>query len=619
MYYLRFLFCRLGVLAKDGYCRPFDQQASGYTRSETICVMYLQKAKNAKRIYANVVYSKTNCDGYKIEGITYPAGEMQQVLLSEFYSDIALDPSQLNYVEAHSTGTMVGDPEECKALDTIFCKSRKEPLLVGSVKSNMGHTESASGACSIAKIILAFENGLIAPNINFANVKKEIPSLAEQRMIVCSKVTPCDGNLVAINSFGFGGANAHALLKRHDKKKQLKGATADKLPRLVNWAGRTEDGVNVILNKLESEPLDAEFVGLLHNIQSEETPGFIYRGFTVIGKNEEDVNDKAICYARATKYYDGMKRPIIWVFSGMGSQWVGMAKSLMILPEFKRVIDICHNTLRPFGIDLIAIITSDNTATFDHILNSFVGIAAIQIALVNVLRYLEVPMDLCIGHSVGELGCGYADGTMTIEQTILCAYARGLVSVETKVVEGSMAAVGLSYEKIKPLLPPEIEVACHNGPDSATISGPKADVSTFVAQLKAKGIFAKEVQCSNIPYHSRYIAEMGPKLLKLLTEIISKPRKRSSKWLSSSVPKEKWHLPVSQYSSAEYHTNNLLNAVLFEETTLLLPRHAITIEIAPHGLLQAIIKRSMPDSVHIPLTQRGHSNNTTFLLAALGK
>lgn len=607
------------MIAKDGFCRPFDELASGYTRSESICVIYLQKSKNAKRIYANVVYSKTNCDGYKPEGITYPSGAMQQDLLSEFYSDIALDPTQLTYVEAHSTGTVVGDPEECRALDNVFCRNRSDALLVGSVKSNIGHTESASGACSIAKVILTFENDSIPPNLNFRNIKKDIPALAEKRMIVCADVTPFDDELIAINSFGFGGANAHALFKRQNKKKRLNGAPADNLPRLINWAGRTEEAVNNVLNTLESEPLDAEFIGLLHNIQSEETPGYIYRGFTVLGKNEEDFSKKAVCFGRATKHFDGLKRPIIWVFSGMGSQWVGMGKSLMILPEFRRVIEICHNTLKPYGVDLIKIITSDNTATFDHILNSFVGIAAIQIALVNVLRSIDLPMDLCIGHSVGELGCAYADGTLSIEQTVLCAYARGLVSVETKVVEGSMAAVGLGYEALKPILPSNIEIACHNSRNSATISGPKADVADFVTELKGQGLFAKEVLCSNIPYHSRYIAEMGPKLLKLLSNIIPKPSKRSSKWLSSSVPKENWDLPVSQFSSAEYHTNNLLNAVLFEETTRLLPHHAITIEIAPHGLLQAIIKRSMPDAVHISLTQRGHSDNAIIFFNALGK
>lgn len=581
--------------------------------------MYLQKAKNAKRIYANVIYSKTNCDGYKEEGITYPSGSMQQELLSEFYVDVGVDPNTLPYVEAHSTGTVVGDPEECKALDTVFCQNRSDALLVGSVKSNIGHTESCSGACSIAKVILAFENELIPPNLNFEAIKSEISALAERRMIVCDEPTPFSGSKIAINSFGFGGANAHALFSRNEKQKFRNGTPLDDLPRLVNWAGRTEDGVNHVLNALESKPLDGEFIGLLHNIQSEETPGYIYRGYTVLAKDSDDVNGNAVSLVRSTRHVDGTKRPIVWLFSGMGSQWVGMGKALMVFPQFREAIELCHKTLLPFGIDLISVVTSNDEKTFKHIVNSFVGIAAVQIGLVNILRTLEIQMDMCIGHSVGELGCAYADGTLTAEQMILASYARGMVSYQTKVVHGSMAAVGLSYKNIVDRLPSTIEVACHNSFESATISGPEADVSQFVAELKSQGVFAKEVACSNIAYHSRYIAGMGPILLKKLQEIIPNPVRRSSKWLSSSVPRPEWHLEENRYSSAEYHTNNLLHPVLFEETSALLPQDAITIEIAPHGLLQAIVKKSMPQAMHIPLTQRGHSNNAVHLLSALGK
>lgn len=190
---------RLGVLAADGYCRPFDINASGYTRSEAVCVMLLQKAKTAKRIYATVEYSKTNCDGYKLEGITYPSSQMQEKLLTEFYKDIKLDPLTINYVEAHSTGTSVGDPEECNAIDNVFCKNRKNPLLVGSVKSNIGHSESTSGACSVAKVLLAFECGKIAPNLHFKQSKPTIKALVEGRINVCTETTDLKGHLVAIN------------------------------------------------------------------------------------------------------------------------------------------------------------------------------------------------------------------------------------------------------------------------------------------------------------------------------------------------------------------------------------------------------------------------------------
>lgn len=607
---------RLGVLAPDGFCRPFDVDATGYTRSEAICVMYLQKAKDAKRNYGTVVYSKTNCDGYKAEGITYPSGKMQQKLLNEFYEDVRIDPSSVAYVEAHSTGTVVGDPEECTAIDNVFCKGRNKPLLVGSVKSNIGHSESTSGACSIAKVILAFEKGAIAPNINFTRNRPGIKSLEEGRLKVCTEITKLEGPLVAINSFGFGGANAHCLLRRNPIEKINNGAPQDTLPRLVNWSGRTEEAIHVFLDSLSTKPLDAEYIGLVYGTQSEATAGYIFRGY---GLYENEPGDSAKCLVKEVQHYSGVTRPMVWVFSGMGSQWPEMGKSLMDLPLFKDSILKSHDLLLPFGLDLMRIITSSDSTMFDNILHSFVGIAAIQVAIVDVLRALNIQPDYIIGHSVGELGCAYADGCLTAEQMILASYYRGLTSIKTKVIRGSMAAVGLSYKQIKNMLPASIEVACHNGPDSATISGPEADVAKFVDDLKKKNIFAKEVQCSNIAYHSKYIADMGPTLLASLKKVIPKPTKRSTKWLSSSVPKNRWDLDENQYSSAEYHTNNLLNSVLFEETSVLLPEKAVTIEIAPHGLLQAILKKSMKSSIHIPLTQRANKSNLSFLLNALGK
>lgn len=224
-----------------------------------------------------------------------------------------------------------------------------------------------------------------------------------------------------------------------------------------------------------------------------------------------------------------------------------------------------------------------------------------------------------VGHSVGEMGCAYADGCLTAEQMILAAYSRGMASLETNKISGSMAAIGLSYNKIKHRLPANIDVACHNGPDSCTISGPDADIANFVEELKAQGVFAKQVPTSNIAYHSRYITDMGPNLLARLLKVIPEPKRRSSKWLSTSVPKNRWENEEVQWSSAHYHTNNLLSSVLFEETSILLPVNALTIEVAPHGLLQAILKNSMPDAVHIPLTKRGSKDNVSFFLSALGK
>ncbi|XP_070141375.1 fatty acid synthase [Drosophila kikkawai] len=609
-------FARLGVLAPDGFCRPFDKNANGYTRSETINCLFLQRKRDAKRVYASIVYSKTNCDGYKPEGITYPSGTVQEKLLDEFYKEIDYSPKDIGYLEAHSTGTVVGDPEECKAIDNVLCSQRQEPLLVGSVKSNVGHSEAASGICSLVKACFAFETGLIAPNINFSEVKPVIAPLAQGRLVVVKDVTPLPKPCIGINSFGFGGANAHALLHGYFKSKTNFGLPLDGVPRLLTWAGRTEAAVEEIFNAVEKKPLDAEFIGLLQNIQEEDVSGMVFRGYAVFGNEGKEPTKSLV---RDIQHYTGLQRPIVWVYSGMGSQWCEMGKSLMIIPRFRDSIQICHQTLLPKGLNLIQILTSNDPETYENILNSFVGIAAVQIGLTDVLRSLNFEPDYIIGHSVGELGCAYADGGLSPQQMILAAYYRGRVSVDLEKIKGAMAAIGIGYRTILHMLPDSIEVACHNGPDSCTISGPIDDVNQFVSELKDKGIFAKTVPCSNIAYHSKYIAHMGPPLLQYMKEIIPNPKARTTKWLSTSVSKSDWDEAERKLCSAEYHTNNLLNSVLFEETFSMLPKNALTIEVAPHGLLGAILKRSMPNGIHIPLTNRGNKNNALYFLSALGK
>ncbi|CAB0015644.1 unnamed protein product, partial [Nesidiocoris tenuis] len=241
--YVSLQFARLGVLSRDGRCKVFDEKANGYCRSEAICAMLLQKKKDARRVYARVMHVKTNCDGFKDQGITYPSGEIQQCLLQEFYEECDVDPSSLAWIEAHGTGTRVGDPEEIKALVTTFCKNRKTPLRIGSLKSNIGHSEPASGVCSITKVIIAMETGLIPPNINFDEPRKDIPYLTDGTMTVITEPTPWEGGMVGVNSFGFGGANCHALLDWNHKEKVNGGRPADDLPRLVNYAARTEEGL----------------------------------------------------------------------------------------------------------------------------------------------------------------------------------------------------------------------------------------------------------------------------------------------------------------------------------------------------------------------------------------
>jgi len=606
------------VLSADGISRPFDENASGFVRAETICVIFLQKFKDSKRIYANVVYSSSNNDGFKEEGISFPSRELQQRLMEDFYQKVSLDPLKINFVEAHSTGTKLGDPEEVASIDNVFSKNkiRSKELIIGSVKSNMGHSEAASGMSSIAKVLVAFENQQFPPNINLNNPRADIEAFAEDRIKVATEIEPLEGEYIAMNSFGLGGANAHALLRGNTKEKINFGIPDDDLSRMLFWSGRTEIAVNTIFNDITKRPLDAEHIALLQNSQTKTTGSNTYRGYGMFINDATE--NKAICTKRNIQYFNGTRRPIVFVYSGIGSQWVEMGRDLMKISLFADSIEKSHYILSKKGIDLKKIITSADETTFDNVMYSYVGIVAIEIALTDILKALNIVPDFIIGHSLGEVSCAYADNCFTAEEAILAAHSRGEACCQTQSVHGAMAAVGLNIKKLEEILPEDIDIACHNGEDSTTISGPAESINAVVEKLKEDKIFAKAVASSGVALHSRYIVDMGKKLNEKLKDIIKEPKLRSSKWLSSTYPEDIWTEREACYSSADYHTKNLLNPVLFMEVCEKLPKNALTIEIAPHGLLRAILKRNLRNGVHASLTQKDCKDGVDFFMESLG-
>lgn len=385
-------FHRLSMLSPQGMCKAFDSLGNGYVRSEAAVAVYLQKASVARRVYATVLGAKTNTDGNKEQGITFPSGAMQNKLIREVYEEIGIKPQEVSYVEAHGTGTKVGDPQEVNSIADFFCKNRTDPLLIGSVKSNMGHSEPASGLCSLAKIVIAMEAGIIPQNLHFISPNTDIPALNDGRLKVVSKNEPWNGGIVGINSFGFGGANAHIVLRSNPKPK-TRWPTGP-IPRVVGVSGRTEEAVSNFLTKIEQNKTDEEFLALIDEIHSSNIPGHAYRGYAVF--KEPSVHE--------VSQVSGDKRPIAFVFSGMGSQWPGMAKDLMQLDAFRNSIRKCSDALKPRGVNLEDIIINGTDSTFDNVLNSFISIAAMQVALTDILKSVGIEPDVIVGHSVGEIG-----------------------------------------------------------------------------------------------------------------------------------------------------------------------------------------------------------------------
>ncbi|KAJ2940723.1 hypothetical protein O0L34_g14834 [Tuta absoluta] len=605
---------KAGISCLDSKTRCFEKNGDGSVLSHAVGLLFLQKAKDAKRIYAEI-YSSGMEYGLKDGANINQTRDQKRIVefLTNVYSDSGLQPHHVEYVEAHGAAQPEADTNELEAIAQVFGKQK--PVMVGCVKSNMGDSLPASSICSITKLCLAYYKGQLPGNLNM-NDPLDIPALKNGKIVILTDNKSFTRGLTAINSFSHTGSDSHLVLKGHIKPKNMNLYKLN-IPRLVLVSGRNEKAVKSIFNKLKNQPLDAEFIGMLNDIYQVETPGFTCRGYTIL---DTDTNTKETITLSQSTHLNQEAAPPLWLlYSGMGSQWAGMGKELMRIPMFATSVKKCHRILEPKGVDVIKIITSPDKTLFDNVLNCFIGIAAVQIGLTNMLKELGLVADNVIGHSVGELGCAHYDGCFTDEEMILAAHARGLASIQTKLIKGSMAAVGLGYADILPLCPPGIDVACHNSSEVCTISGPADDMKTFVADLTARGIFAREVPCGNIAYHSRYIQDAGPALLKQLKDIIKNPRKRSENWISTSWPDNKRNSKIAEMCSAEYHTNNLLSPVYFEEAAKLIPENAVVVEVAPHGLMQAIMKRSHPKCTHIPLTRRDQKNPLQFLFEAFGK
>ncbi|XP_060583977.1 fatty acid synthase-like [Ruditapes philippinarum] len=602
-------FMKLGMLSPEGMCKSFDIEGNGYCRSEGIVAIYLQKESSAKRIYCNLVHSKTNSDGNKQQGITFPSGDIQKRLLQEVYSEACIDPTQVSYVEAHGTGTKAGDPQEVNTICDVFCKGRKGSLPIGSVKSNMGHSEPASGLAAVAKVIVAMEEEIIPGNLHYNSPNQDIPGLSDGQLEVVGQNKKMDVGLVGVNSFGFGGSNVHTILRAKKKIENTACKECEK-KRLFLYCSRSEEGLKETLEKVRRHESDL----YLHSLMNESThlPSAThpYRGYTVLNGSDE-INVQKI---------SSEMRPVWYVFAGMGTQWHGMGRKMMEIDTFKSSILRSDAVLKPYNLNLFDMLMNGDESTFEDTVNSFVGIAAIQVALVDVVTAMGIRPDGIVGHSVGELGCAYADGSLTAEETVLAAYWRGHCIQNAKLPPGGMAAVGLTWQEALEQCPEGVVPACHNAIDTVTISGPRDAVRQFVNELKERQIFAKEVNTAGVAFHSYYMQEIAASLKTALNRVIKNPKERSARWISSSIPEANWSTDLAKHSSADYHVNNLVSPVLFQEALKHVPNNAVVIEIAPHCLLQAILKRSLSkDCCIVGLMKRSHADNVDFCLSSLGK
>ncbi|BCS03320.1 type I polyketide synthase [Aspergillus luchuensis] len=636
---------KAGVLSGTSTCHTFSDEADGYGRAEGIGCIYLKRLSDAIKdndpIRAIIRGTAVNSNG-RTSGITLPSAEGQEAVIRKAYEKAALDFSQTMYVECHGTGTPVGDPIEAEGLSKIFHGRTGQPLLIGSVKSNLGHSEAASGISGIIKTVLALEHESIPASIGVNQINPKI-KCEEWNIDIVKKMTPWPSTgtsstrRAGVNSFGYGGANAHAIIESAgpyaipmQQQHRLNDIARSKV--LIPISAGSEASLTTRVDQLHQYVLSQhpDLTNLLYTLGSRRSH-LPYRAFLVSDTSlTNGLVSENLVTGRPSSSANGQ---YAFVFTGQGAQWPQMGKHLIEeYPEFANAISDMDGILQsldhpPQWNLKEALVASAESSNIQHVSQSQPACTAVQIALVCLLDSWGIRPAAVVGHSSGEIAAAFAAGRLSLGEAITAAYYRGYaVALDTG--DGAMAAVGLSKSEadaaIKEMsLGGQANVACVNSPESVTVSGDRDAVQHLVETLAGRGTFARTLKTGGRAYHSHHMARIGQNYEDLLRSALEKLEPSvqldagNVTWVSTVTGQLSESAP-----DAAYWRSNLESPVLFsdgvEKMTEIDKYHFI--ELGPHSALEMPIKQikkklALSDD-HFPYASalsRGKNEVTTIL------
>jgi len=554
--------CKASMLSPDGRCKSFDATANGYARSDGVGMVVLKPLDKAvadgDSIYAVIHGSAVNQDG-RTKGITVPSGPAQKRVMREALARAGVTPGDISYVEAHGTGTPVGDPIEANALGTVLSdeQSDREPCLIGSVKSNFGHTESAAGVAGLIKVALMLRNRRIPPNLHFTTPNPNIPfNRLRLRVPTALESWPAgpDGKRRAgINSFGFGGTNAHVVLGDAPTRVADGPAMADNddHPSLLCLSARSQDALKATARR-HAEFLRSDAGG---KFSLDEIAGLLAHGREHLSHRLTAAVPNSGAAANILEAFaDGSRRPglasgmatgettpIAFVVSGMGQQWWAMGRSLIKSePVFRDKINELDAIFERLGggWSLRWLLNSDeNTSPIDKTEFAQPAIFSVQVALAALYESFGIRPDFIVGHSIGEVAAAHIAGALTLEDAASVCFHRSRLQA-TLAGRGGMLAVGLSADEVQVHIAEiagQINVAANNSPKSVTLVGDTDLLEGFGVKLEQAGIFARMLNVE-VPYHSPVMEEIGAQFIGALAEI--SPQVTSARLVSTVTGEE---------------------------------------------------------------------------------
>ncbi|KAK8130893.1 polyketide synthase [Apiospora sp. TS-2023a] len=604
----------MGIYNEKGRTFAFDSRAdSGYAPGEGFGCLILKPLDQALRdndkIRSIIVNTGINQDGRTV-GMTTPSGKAQQRLIEEVYAKAGIDTQDTGFVEAHGTGTKVGDPIEAGAISRVFSagRSKRNPLYIGSVKSNIGHLEHASGIISIIKASMMLERGLLLPNVNYEDTNPAIP-LDKWNMKVPGNVRPWprDKKYISINNFGFGGANAHVVLERPPSSEAT--GEPSQLPR----GGPKLFAVTA--NSEESLKKQVKMLGIYVEKHPEIFQSSLFRDMAyTLGQRRTHLPYRlALPATTLENLAKGLnssvipKRPVsrvpklAFVYTGQGAQWATMGVSLLeSYAVFADTIQAADEVLQKIGagFSLVEELLKDGKQSrISEPDISQSACTAVQLGLTELLKSWKITPSCVIGHSSGEISAAYATGAITLEEAMRAAYYRGHYAMALKAtyphLNGGMLAVGKSAAEVKEIIAAnnfqDIGVACENSPNSVTVSGQQDSLDLLSAKLESQGVFNRKLR-TDVAYHSSHMEVIANDYMKAIKDM--QPGDRSEIQMYSSLLGSRLDSTLSL--GAEYWINNLTKPVLFSTGLQSLCNEAkpdVIVEIGPHSALEGPIKQ----------------------------
>ena len=609
-----YLYQEGGMLSDDGHCRPFDARAQGTIFSDGVGVVVLKRLRDALEqgdtIHAVIRGAALNNDGSDKVSFAGPSVSGQAAVIALAQANAGVDPRSISYVEAHGTATPLGDPVEVEGLTQAF-RARtadKQFCWLGSTKSNFGHLVAAAGVTGLIKTVLSLEHEQLPPVVHFEAPNPKI-DFANSPFRVVSQLTPWPRTPDAprragVSSFGVGGTNAHAVLEEAPPAKPS-GVSRPKQVLLVSAksAAALDRATANLAQHLEAgAPAGVDPGAWLADVAyTLETgrKGFPHRRFCVAGSGADAAQALRAKDPRkgAARKVDARPPPVVFMFPGQGSQYVGMGSNLYRHePAFRALVDTCAEGLRPYlGRDLREVIFPEDLTSPEAAealrATSFTQSAlfTIEYALANVWWSWGVRPAAMMGHSVGEFVAACMAGVFSLDDALKLVARRGLLM--QSMPPGTMLSVRLPAAEVARELPADVSVASINGPSLCVVAGPADAVAALQKQLEARQVITRPLHTS----HAFHSAMMDP-AVSAFAEVVSTVRLSPPRIPIVSTATGTWLTP-EQATDPRYWAQHLRQTVRFSDAVAEMWREPerLLLEVGPRTTLATLARQQVPD------------------------